>query len=80
MKKKIGLLVSMLILSIMILTACGKYISSWNAVGFVHSNTSDSAYMSFYKFDGTIVFKLKCTDSSKDKLKYNGNLNNEETN
>ena len=30
--------------------------------------------MSFWKFDGTIVFKLKCKDSGKEVLKYSGKL------
>ena len=55
-------------------TGCSKYHSSWNASGFVHSNTSDNAFMSFWKFSGTMVHTLKCTDASKETLKYSGNL------
>lgn len=40
-------------------SGCGQYTSSYRAVGFVHSNRSDSASMSFYSFDGRMVFKLK---------------------
>lgn len=41
------------------LAGCGRYVSHYKAVGFVHSNGTDSAYMSFYSFDGRMVFKLK---------------------
>ena len=80
MKKKIIklALLMLMILSILALTACDKYVSSWSATGFVHSNTSDSAFMSFWKFKGTMVLKLKCKDSTKEILKYKGNLNNED--
>ena len=41
------------------LAGCGRYVSHYKAVGFVHANQSDSAFMSFYSFDGRMVFKLK---------------------
>ena len=76
MKKKTRrfLVMVLMLLTILTLTACGKYNSSWSATAFVHSNTSKSASMSFWKFDGTIVFKLKCKDSGKEVLKYSGKL------
>ena len=78
-RKMLKIAVMMLItLSIFTLTACGKYTSSWSAVGFVHSNTSKSASMSFWKFSGTMVFKLKCKDATKEVLNYNGRLENED--
>ena len=82
MKKKTRrfLVMVLMILSILSLTACGKYNSSWNATAFVHSNTSKSASMSFWKFEGTIVFKLKCKDSGKEVLKYSGKLDGKEKN
>ena len=82
MKKKTHrfLVMVLMILSILSLTACGKYNSSWSATAFVHSNTSKSASMSFWKFDGTIVFKLKCKDSGKEVLKYSGKLDGKEEN
>ena len=55
-----ALALSVMMLFIICLTACGKYTSSYKAVGFVHSNTSGSAFMSFYSFEGRMVFKLKC--------------------
>ena len=80
MKKRVHkyAVMMLIILSILTLTACGKYISSWSATGFVHSNTSKSAYMSFWKFSGTMVFKLKCTDDTKEILKFSGKLDNED--
>ena len=82
MKKKPRrfLVMVLMILSILSLTACGKYNSSWSATAFAHSNTSKSASMSFWKFDGTIVFKLKCKDSGKEVLKYSGKLDGKEEN
>ena len=82
MKKKTRrfLVMVLMLLTILSLTACGKYNSSWSATAFVHSNTSKSASMSFWKFDGTIVFKLKCKDSGKEVLKYSGKLDGKEEN
>ena len=65
-------LISALILGC--ITGCSKYSSHWNASGFVHSNTSDNAIMSFWKFSGTMVHTLKCKDASKETLTYSGNL------
>ena len=80
MKKKIIKYVTavLLVLSVLGLTSCEKYKSSWNASGFVHSNTSKSAEMGFWKFEGTIVFKLNCKDSTKEVLNYSGKLNDED--
>ena len=78
-KKSLKFVVTIfMVLSVFVLTACDKYVSSWSATGFVHSNTSKSAYMSFWKFKGTMVLKLNCKDSTKEVLKYIGNLNNED--
>lgn len=54
------------------LVGCGKYISSYRAVGFVHSSEASSAFMNFYSFEGTMVFKLK--SSGKNELKYTAKL------
>lgn len=68
-KTAILLFSAILILS---LTGCGKYTSSYKAVGFVHANDSDSAIMDFYSFEGRMVFKLK--SSGEGDLKYTAKL------
>ena len=70
MKRIMTLLVSALLL--ISLTGCGRYVSGYKAVGFVHSNKAASAYMSFYSFEGRMVFKLK--SSAEGDLKYAGKL------
>ena len=70
MKKAFSLIAPWIIL--LLLTGCGKYSSSYKAIGFVHSNSSSSAEMSFYSFDGTMVFKLK--SSGEGDLKYTAKL------
>ena len=65
----------LLILSLMILlfpTGCTTYSSSYKAIGFVHSNTSDHAEMSFYSFEGKMVFRLK--SAGEGDLKFKANL------
>lgn len=54
------------------LAGCSKYVPSYKAVAFVHSNGSDSAFMNFYSFDGRMVFKLK--SSVEGELKYSAKL------
>ena len=66
-------LLCMGLLIFLCLTGCGKYVSSYKAVGFVHSNTSDSASMSFFSFEGRMVFKLKYS-SEEQTIKAAGKL------
>jgi len=56
--KKTLLLITVLVF-LFLLAGCGKYQSSYKAVGFVHSNGATAAEMSFYSFEGRMVFKLK---------------------
>ena len=70
MKKIVILLVSAMLA--LFLAGCGKYVSSYKALGFVHSNRSDSAYMSFASFEGRMVFRLK--SSGEGDLKYSARL------
>ncbi len=75
MKKRLKLLLAaVLIAGMPFLTGCGKYVSSYSAVGFVHSNTSGSASMSFYQFSGRMVFTLKNRDGSEGQLKVSAAL------
>ncbi len=69
-KKAINIIIVCLMLLSM--TSCGKYTSKYKAVGFVHSNESSTAFMSFYSFDGKMVFKLKSTGEGD--LKYSAKL------
>ena len=64
----------LLVCAVLLLTlaGCGKYASSYKAVGFVHSNESDSAFMNFYSFEGRMVFKLK--SSGEGDLQYTADL------
>lgn len=55
-------------------SGCGKYVSHYRAVGFAHSNESDSAFMSFYSFDGRMVFKLKNGNDADGRLKVSATL------
>ena len=55
------------------LSGCARYVSKYFAVAFVHSNESDNAYMSFYTFKGTMVFKLKCKDAGQ-RIRYSAKL------
>ena len=70
MKKVAILIVSLLLIGS--LSGCGKYSSNYRAVAFVHSNESDSAFMSFSSFEGRMVFKLK--SSAEGDLKYTAKL------
>lgn len=72
--KKIVISLAALLLIAAALVSCSKYSSHYKAVGFVHSNDSDSAYMSFFEFDGSIAFKLKCKSESQAEIKYSGKL------
>lgn len=47
------------------LCSCAPYTSSYRAVGFVHSNTANEAFMSFFEFEGRMVFKLSVKRGEK---------------
>lgn len=51
---------------------CGGYKSKYKAVGFIHSNDTESATMSFHTLEGRMVFKLKATRESD--IKYSAKL------
>ena len=51
---------------------CGKYPSKYFAVGLVTTNTSRSVQMSFFSFEGTRTFTMKC--GSDHKLEYSAKL------
>lgn len=58
---------------LLMLAGCNSYSSHYNALAFVHTNTSKSASMKFSSFDGTMVFQLKC-DSADEKIRYSAKL------
>ena len=68
-----GLIAAVIALSVICVAGCDDYSSHYKAVGFVHSNTSESSYMSFYEFEGTMVFKMKC-ETGDGQLKYSAKL------
>ncbi len=61
-------------LALLILSGCSPYRSHYRAIAFVHSNTSDRAYMSFLSFDGTMVFRLNCKSVSGARIVYSAGL------
>lgn len=70
MKKIVILLISAFMF--IALAGCSKYVPSYKAVAFVHSNEFDSAFMNFYSFEGRMVFKLK--SSVDGELQYTAKL------
>ena len=58
---------------ILMLSGCNSYRSHYNAVAFVHSNTPENASMSFSRFEGTMVFQLKC-ENADEKISYSAKL------
>ena len=73
MKKRISILIALLAILSLCLSGCEKYTSHYNATAFVHSNESDHAFMSFWKFEGRMVFKLKCKEAGQ-SLAYTAKL------
>lgn len=72
MKKTICFL--LLCMIALIASGCGRYASHYKAVGFVHSNEAHSAFMTFFEFEGRMVFKLKCKDASAEQIRYTAEL------
>jgi len=63
------------LLMIMLLSGCASpYSSKYSAIGFVHSNTSEKAYMSFYRFEGRMAFELSAESGSPGRIDYSGRL------
>ena len=71
MKKAIAVLLALTLALAM--AGCSPYSSKYDAVAFVHSNTSTAASMSFSEFEGVMVFHLK-QKSDKDRINYAATL------
>ena len=67
-------IISVLLLSLLLLTACSRYSSHYKATVFVHSNTTTKADMRFSTFEGTMVFKLDCRSGSGTRIQYSAQL------
>ena len=68
--RKAAFLCSLVLL--VLLCGCSKYISSYKALGFIHTNTSSNAYMGFHSFEGRMVFTLK--SKGEGEIKYTASL------
>lgn len=55
----------MIVITLVSLSSCIKYTSSFKAIGLVRSNNSHSCSASFYSLEGQLVFKIKKSDFSK---------------
>ena len=68
MKRILSFLIALsMILS---LSSCGRYISSYRAIGLVRSQTSHSCEASFGSLDGQLVFKLQRSDKNDASIGY----------
>ena len=57
----------MMILSLLfLLCSCGKYTSSYKAIGLVKNQTSHSCEASFHALEGQLVFKIKQSNAGTD--------------
>ena len=61
-----------IILSVILpLMSCGKYTSSYRAMGLIKNQTSHSLTVSFSSLEGQLVFKIKRTDKGREgDIKY----------
>lgn len=72
MKRIVPVVLAVLVLALG-LAGCSKYVTHYSAIGHATTNDSDSASMSFMEFDGTEVFKLKCSGDQA-AIRYSGQL------
>ena len=71
--KKTLVLISVLVIIMMTFSGCTGIVSeSYSATGLLHGNATESAFMEFKKFSGTMVFKLDTEEG--DKIRYSAKL------
>lgn len=73
MKKRIPILIALTAILSLCLSGCAKYTSHYSATAHVHSNEPDTAFMSFWQFEGNMVFQLKCREAGQ-SLAYTAKL------
>ena len=78
MKKFLSIIIAVVTLVLCFsLSACGnKYVSRYNAMLMVRTNTSNKASVSFDSFSGTYVIKLKNNSADEVFIDYEGTLGN----
>ncbi|EWM52463.1 hypothetical protein [Ruminococcus flavefaciens] len=75
MKRRSLLIISLImILSVFCLAGCNVNTSGYMATGYVKSNTTGSAHMSFSSFKGSDSFSISSRSGSAKELKYSGKL------
>ena len=72
MKRFLALL--LLCATIFTLSSCGKYSSSYSAVGLVKRSDRDSCSVSFMSLSGTISFNIRLDGHEEGELEYEGKL------
>lgn len=72
MKRALALL--LLFATIFTLSSCGKYSSSYSAVGLVKKSDRDSCSVSFMSLSGTISFNIRLDGHEEGELEYEGEL------
>ena len=71
---RIILLAALAVLCLIVLSGCGKYVSSHNAVGFVHTNSAKAGDMSFSSFEGSEAFNLQVDSEAGGQIRYSAKL------
>ena len=75
MKKRMKLmLMTAVVLGAFILGGCAKYPSSHNASGFVHTNRSKTADMTFSSFSGSQTFTMQADGGEGGQISYSARL------
>lgn len=69
MKKIIAFVLTLLLLVSM--CSCGKYISSYKALGLLKSQTSHSCEASFHSLEGQLVYKIRKSADGEGDISYN---------